>query len=144
MAQRLVRKNCRACLEEYTPAPELLQDFFGIAPGGVRLLHGVGCVACNHTGYVGRSGVYEMWELSRLAREAILSGEGESELMGIAAKEGFKPLVADALVKVMDGFTTLEELRRVTPLDQLRNYATTARKLYLDAHDGRLKVLPSA
>ena len=144
VAQRLVRKNCRACLEEYTPAPELLQDFFGIAPGGVRLLHGVGCVACNHTGYVGRSGVYEMWELSRLAREAILSGEGESELMGIAAKEGFKPLVADALVKVMDGFTTLEELRRVTPLDQLRNYATTARKLYLDAHDGRLKVLPSA
>ena len=144
LAQRLVRKNCQACLQEYSPSSDLLQDFFGTAASGVRLLHGVGCIACNHTGYVGRTGVYEMWELTRLAREAILNGEGEAQLSKLAKQAGFQPLVADALAKVMDGFTTLEELRRVTPLDQLRNYAPTARRLYLNSDDGRLKVLPSA
>jgi type II secretory ATPase GspE/PulE/Tfp pilus assembly ATPase PilB-like protein len=144
MAQRLVRKNCKACLEEYSPPLDLLEDFFGAAQPGVRLLRGHGCVACDHTGFLGRTGVYEMWELSRLCREAILGGEGESKLKSLAEKEGFKPLVADALEKVADGLTTLEELRRVTPLEQIRGYSAIARELYLNAHDGRLRALPSA
>lgn len=144
VAQRLVRKSCQACIEQYHPPAELLEDFFEETAPNVRLVRGRGCVACNFTGFVGRTGVYEMWTLTRPAREAILSGCGESELMILAHQEGFQPLVADALDKAVRGITTLEELRRVTPLEQIRAYASTARELYLDASDGRLRVLPSA
>ncbi len=81
-------------------------------------MSGAGCAVCDYLGYKGRLGLYEYWELNP---EMMLAISGESrDVREKAMGSGLMPLVVDGLRKVEQSLTTLEELRRVVPLDQIR------------------------
>ena len=96
-AQRLVRRLCRACRR---------QDGLG--------WHPVGCPACNNSGYVGRTGIYELLSLDDRLREAIHAGRGEQALRTLARERGFRDMAEDGERWLADGTTSVEELARVT------------------------------
>ncbi len=114
LAQRLVRRVCRFCLEAYIPDPVALQ-WLGIIPrAGEVFYHGRGCEQCKHTGYKGRVGVYELFvpddEIRVAMHEPTLSTE---RLTKLAQLKHMGTLREDAAAKVREGVTTAEEALRV-------------------------------
>ncbi len=69
-----------------------------------------GCKKCNHTGYLDRIGVFEILELTDEIRDLIVSGASSLKIRDLASQQGYRPLIVDALNKVLDGVTTLEEV----------------------------------
>jgi type IV pilus assembly protein PilB len=118
LAQRLARRLCSVCCEAYTPTrEELVAARFTpeqiAAADGAPLYRRKGCPRCNHTGYKGRLGVFQLMvmgeELERLASE-----RANRELIEQAAREGgMRGMWDDGLEKVLQGMTTVEELGRV-------------------------------
>ncbi len=86
----------------------------------MEFVSGAGCAACDYLGFKGRMGLYEYWELNPEVVLAIYNEPGN--VREIARRTGLMSMVEDGLNKVQQGITTLEELRRVVPLDQIRNY----------------------
>ena len=123
--QRLARRNCPDCRKPYTPEPITLREFYpeGSIPKEARFVRGTGCSACHGKGLRGRVGLYEFWEVKRGTRQIIGGGADESEIRESAIELGLASLVGDALRKVYEGLTTLEELRRVVPVEQIRSYS---------------------
>ena len=121
MAQRLARRICTKCRQHYGPDPALLSLFYPNGrPEGVEFVSGTGCAACDYLGFKGRLGLYEYWELNP---ETVLAIHNEpGNVRNIARRTGLMSMVKDGLNKVQQGVTTLEELRRVVPLEQIRNY----------------------
>ncbi len=116
IAQRLVRKICSGCMEEYSPSNEEielygLENWDGI---GKTLKRGKGCPECNHTGYRGRIGIFEIMhmtpDISRLVTQKVSADVIKME----AVKEGMATMRENGLNLVAQGLTTLEELFRVT------------------------------
>jgi type IV pilus assembly protein PilB len=128
VTQRLARRICVQCKEEYKPEPSLYQPYFpnGL-PSGMVFTRGVGCEACRYLGYRGRVGLYEFWEVQTETRRAINRGVTEEELRDSAIENGMRPLLEDGLLKVKNGITNLEELARVISIEQIRQYAHTVR-----------------
>jgi len=121
MAQRLARRICTKCRQHYGPDQALLSLFYPDGrPKDVEFVSGSGCAACDYLGFKGRLGLYEYWELSPEVILAIHNDPGN--VRKIARRTGLMSMVEDGLNKVEQGITTLEELRRVVPLDQIRNY----------------------
>jgi len=118
MAQRLVRTVCHRCKEPYDPAIGLVADA-GLTERrkDITFFKGAGCPACNHTGYRGRSGIFELMTVTDEIREAILQKASSAELYELAFASGLHTLRDDGLQKVLAGVTTLEEVARVTQLD---------------------------
>jgi type IV pilus assembly protein PilB len=126
VAQRLVRKICPSCKEEQRPDDRLLmyveQMSFrtaveGEESGGTMFptyYRGAGCAACRGTGYRGRIGVFEALPVDRAVRERIVAGADAGELEREARAGGFTTLWDDAVTKVRNGVTTLDEAVRVT------------------------------
>jgi len=115
IAQRLVRKICSGCREEYTPSSaELLA--IGLDPSieDLSFAKGVGCEKCKHTGYKGRTGIHEILPVDDTVREMITNRASLGILRSAAAEKGFRDLRFDGLRKVISGITTSEELLRVT------------------------------
>ncbi|NNE68237.1 MAG: type II/IV secretion system protein [Pyrinomonadaceae bacterium] len=116
LAQRLVRVLCSTCKRPYQVTKEELEesnldvDRFV----GETFFQNVGCDACNHTGYRGRTAIHELLDMSDRIREMIIERRPGSEIRNRAEKEGLKSLRGSALVKVFDGITTLHEINRVT------------------------------
>ena len=119
VSQRLARRTCTKCRQPYQPDPALLSLFYPQGrPEGVNFMNGDGCAACDYLGFKGRVGLYEYWELTP---EMVLAiGENILELRDHARRSGLMSLVTDGINKVEQGATTLEELRRVVPLEQIR------------------------
>ena len=116
LAQRLVRGVCKECARKYTPEAEELAKI-GLKPEdlkGRQILRPVGCPSCMETGYAGRTGVHEVMEINDDVRHAIMKGSDASEIKKVAQKNGMKMLRDDAAEKVMMGWTTIEEVLRVT------------------------------
>ena len=114
ISQRLVRRICPECREEYTPSREELEDMGIPAASGRKFYHGRGCPACLGTGYRGRVGVFEILIISRGLRRAIVKGVGREDLEEIARREGrFVTLQENCRHLVEEGVTTVEEARRV-------------------------------
>ena len=116
IAQRLVRKICPDCVEEYTPTEEELEiynlkDWRG---AGKTLKRGKGCPACEYTGYRGRTGIFEILEMTPKISQLITQKVSSDVLMLEAQKEGMRTMREDGLNKVLDGITTIEEVFRVT------------------------------
>lgn len=114
LAQRLVRRTCKFCVEPYTPDPAALR-WLGIVPrAGEAFYHGRGCEQCKHTGYKGRLGVYELFvpddELRVIMHETTVNAELLTQL---AQAKHMVTLRDDAAAKVREGFTTAEEAFRV-------------------------------
>jgi len=115
ISQRLLRKICEHCRESFQPdaaALELLNVDAG-NPEGIVLYRGQGCDACFHTGYLGRSGVFEIMGVNGPIREAILKGASHRELMETAVAGGMATLEESARKKVLAGTTTIQEMHRV-------------------------------
>lgn len=113
LAQRLVRKICQHCREPYT-APKGECEILGVDPEQEHTLyHARGCEHCNHSGYNGRSGIYELITVDSKMRELIHDGDSEQALTQHAREQGLS-LTQDGYQKVLQGDTTLEEVLRVT------------------------------
>ena len=70
----------------------------------------MGCSKCNNTGYYGRIGIFEVLNVSENIKELIVKKESSLEIRKKAIEEGYKPLVIDGFNKILEGYTTLEEL----------------------------------
>ena len=112
ISQRLVRKICSHCREEYEPTPEELA-LVGLTPhDGQHYYRGKGCPMCFHTGYRGRTAVFEVLVITSRLRQAISAGATQGELAQLALEEGFKTMREDCLALVHQGITTIEEAAR--------------------------------
>jgi len=116
LAQRLGRRVCKDCKEPYEAAEESLAPY-GHVPQGlgtVNFYKGKGCQTCNFTGMKGRVAIYEVMPASPEIRDLILRNATTAEINDVARKQGMKTLRQNALQKVVEGVTTVEEVLRVT------------------------------
>jgi type IV pilus assembly protein PilB len=118
VAQRLARKLCDRCREEYEPTPgELTEAGWPAAllkaEGPPLLYRAVGCAACSRTGYRGRLAVHEVMVMSEDIRRMVVERYSSDDIKKTALAQGMLTLREDGLVKVAQGKTTLEELFRV-------------------------------
>jgi len=114
-AQRLVRVICPRCKVAYKPQPMALKRL-GMDPEAlseVELYRGQGCEFCRHTGYKGRTGCFELMVMSDRLRDLILQQAPTHVLRQVAIEEGMTQLREDAMRKVLQGITTVEEALRV-------------------------------
>ena len=115
-AQRLIRRICKDCSEPVEVPPQALIDE-GYTPEEaktVQIMKGKGCATCNKTGYKGRTGLYEVMEVDDEIRELVLVGASALELKKKAIERGMITLRRSGLIKVAQGWTTLEEVARET------------------------------
>ena len=115
VAQRLVRRLCVNCRRQYTPPPETLRSL-NIAEAdasAIPFYKSVGCDQCNHTGYRGRIGIYEVMKVTDKLRRLIAARASEDQIREAALGGGMISLGEDGLAKVKSGVTTPEELLRV-------------------------------
>ncbi|MDP2921819.1 MAG: ATPase, T2SS/T4P/T4SS family [Candidatus Omnitrophota bacterium] len=115
VSQRLIRRLCPKCREEYH-APDVLCNKLGIM-ANAKFYRAKGCPACLNTGYSGRIGICEALVMSPAIRELVLKRARENEIKKIARSEGMKTLREDGIAKVLAGVTSLEEILRVTVAD---------------------------
>ena len=116
LAQRLARKICQKCKKQYqVPASELRR--FGFKPKNpdemVSLYRGEGCEACRHTGFKGRTGVYELMTINDEIRELIVHRAPLADIREASKANGMHELREDGLEKVLQGITTPDEVMRV-------------------------------
>ncbi len=119
ISQRLVRRVCPKCKKERP-----FNDFEKRVINGIGEKYGVefntsgttfdavGCKYCNNTGYYERIGIFEILQLTEDIKELIMNGASSIEIRRKALENGFKPLIIDGVNKVIQGFTTIEELNR--------------------------------
>jgi type IV pilus assembly protein PilB len=109
-AQRLVRTICPSCKEPYEPPPEALEFWDLKKVKKSNFMHGKGCFNCMHTGYKGRTGVYEVLIIDDMIQDMVLKKRSANEIGQAARTNGnFTTLKEDAASKVVRGETTLEE-----------------------------------
>jgi len=116
LAQRLGRKICKDCKEPYEAREESLAPY-GHVPQGlgtVNFYKGKGCQTCNFTGMKGRVAIYEVMPITTELRDLMLRNATTAEIRDTACSQGMKTLRQNALQKVVDGVTTVEEVLRVT------------------------------
>jgi general secretion pathway protein E len=119
LAQRLVRLICPQCRTPLSPeaaAQELRRMRNGAIPDteAPQLYIGAGCPACAHTGYQGRTGIYELILIDDMMRQLILQRADASTLRQTAIQQGMQTLATDGWRKVTQGLTTIQEVLRVT------------------------------
>jgi len=128
VAQRLVRRLCVNCRRQYTPPAETLRalNIPENEAAAIPFYKSVGCDQCNHTGYKGRIGIYEVMRVNDKLRRAIAARDSEAQIRDIAVAAGMITLGEDGLAKVKSGVTTPEELLRVvTEVREVRTLCTT-------------------
>lgn len=115
LAQRLVRVICPNCKKAYTPTEKELESL-NIAPSELKdgvLYRGTGCSNCMGTGYKGRMGIYELLVLNNQIKAEILKGSDANQILAVALKTGFQTMRQYGKQKVIEGFTTPDEVLRV-------------------------------
>ena len=114
-AQRLVRKLCTKCREPLTPSPLVLERLELKLSKTATFFKPVGCRACGGSGYRGRMGIMEVFQVDERVRELVVSRAQSWEIKEYAVKTlGMRPLRQDGLLKAEQGLTTLEEVIAVT------------------------------
>jgi len=118
IAQRLVRKICPKCKEEAKPLNSQIDLVKHHCPDADQWTywHGAGCLECNQTGYLGRTGIFEFLEVTDELREKVNSGQSQIDLREAAIECGMEPLAHNGFMKVKKGITTIEEVLRVAQL----------------------------
>ena len=112
IAQRLVRVICKYCKEEHQPPSDILERL-GLSKKE-KYWRGKGCKFCRNTGYLGRTGIFELMLMDDVLKSLALKRVPVSELRKEAMKRGMKSLREAGLEKVREGITTVEEVIRVT------------------------------
>ncbi len=120
-SQRLVRLLCPQCKQ---PAP-IPKDLVAWLAGVVReplpppeFARPVGCAACRHTGYLGRTGIFEVLVMTDAVRRRVLDRASAADIGAAAGAEGMIPMRADGMLKALRGLTTAEEVLRVTRVEE--------------------------
>ena len=119
LAQRLVRRICKECRTEIHPTEEQIAEL-GLTQEdvvGKHFYQGAGCVACNNTGYKGRTAIHEFLTVNEEIRNIILRNGSVAEMREAAIRNGMTPLRDAGLAKIFEGTTTIEEVVRETVLD---------------------------
>jgi type IV pilus assembly protein PilB len=117
LAQRLVRTNCPECNMDYYPPKEVLKDLGCDENKQVRLSRGKGCSACYDSGYKGRTGIYELFEMDEDLQSLILTNPTIDSLQGHLRKSGHGSMKDLGYKKVLEGITSIEEVKRVTSVE---------------------------
>ena len=120
VSQRLVRRLCPECKRErdYTEEEKKIMTKISNKYGdeinfdNVKTYDAVGCEHCNHTGYYGRIGVFEILDISDEIKELVVKGASTIEIRNKAIEQGYRPLIIDGIKKILNGDTTLDELNR--------------------------------
>lgn len=121
MAQRLIRVVCPKCKKPDKPSPDELKSI-GLVPERVanaNFVRGSGCNHCNHTGYRGRLGIFELMPITTAIRELTFRREPHMVIRRQARLAGMKTLLEDGIEKVLKGTTTLDEVIEVAGLDEV-------------------------
>ena len=116
LAQRLVRKICTGCKQDYEPAKDLIENL-GLNQNDIgerQFFYGAGCEECNQSGYRGRTGLFEMIKVSDSFREMINSGAATLVLRQKAIEQGMRTLREDGVRSIFDGESTVEEVLKYT------------------------------
>ena len=124
-AQRLVRQLCDKCAIPAVPAPSIIQVTQEIADRVPELFNGQprwrnarGCPECRGSGYRGRLGIFEFFEVTPKIQEAIMHQGSAAEMLKIAQQHGYRSLREDGLIKAWRGLTSVDEVLRVTGLSE--------------------------
>jgi type IV pilus assembly protein PilB len=129
VAQRLVRKICQYCKEDYVADPDVVNDikkvlgdtlditkYIQTSQGNSDVLYlskGKGCNSCTNTGYLGRTGIFEVLVLNEDIRKLIIEKNSSDDINNLALQQGMVSLIQDGYMKVLNKITTLEEVYRV-------------------------------
>jgi type IV pilus assembly protein PilB len=117
-AQRLVRRVCTNCREEFVPEPETLEKLPLKDTKDAVFYHGSGCDRCKGRGYLGRAAIIEALPISESVRRLIIKRASAAIIKNQAVTEGMKTLRMVGIEKAAEGITTLEEIWRVTAEDR--------------------------
>ena len=125
MAQRLVRKLCQECKFEDKVRPEMLEELkkqlepikskhkFPKLDGSLKVYFPGKCKKCNETGYKGRVGVYEAFVITKEMERLILKTPAISDIRDLAISQGMITMLQDAYLKLLEGVTSVEEIKRI-------------------------------
>ncbi len=121
IGQRLVRRVCKFCKEEYTPSPQELKEL-GLTSEQLKdkkiySAYPTGCEKCMKTGYSGRTSIKELFIVDDEIRQMILGGGDSTTLKKRAIQKGMKTIREDGISKVLTGVTTIEEILRATQVE---------------------------
>lgn len=128
LAQRLVRLLCPHCKQPDEEPNRRTMQLVGITDADLEkhtVYKAVGCPKCNHTGFKGRQGVYELMEMSSEIRDLAFQRSPVSEVRKAAAAQGMRNLLGDGKLKVLDGMTTMDEIAKVAQSEGLLDYSDT-------------------
>src|ERR1700720_696627 len=117
-AQRLVRRVCPNCREEFVPEPEIMEKLAIADPKGAVFYHGTGCDRCKGRGYLGRLALIEALPVTEAIRRLIIKRASAAVIKNQAVSEGMKTLRQVGIEKALEGLTTLEEVWAVTAEDR--------------------------
>ncbi|RKY12701.1 MAG: pilus assembly protein PilB [Planctomycetota bacterium] len=116
IAQRLVRKICHNCKEQFEPKEDTLLEL-GLSPddvAGRKFYYGKGCELCHNTGYKGRRGIFEIMTFNDELRDLVMKRSSTSVLHSAARRNGMRLLRDNGLELIYNGTTTIEEVARET------------------------------
>ncbi|MDY7107731.1 MAG: ATPase, T2SS/T4P/T4SS family, partial [Planctomycetota bacterium] len=120
VGQRLVRRVCLNCKEEYVPTDEQLMELQLRRQDveGRTFFRGRGCDNCNHSGYRGRRALFEIMQLDDHLRELVMSEGSTNVLRAEARKRGMRTLRESGLLAIYEGQTTIDEVVRETMIEE--------------------------
>ncbi|MCM8783320.1 MAG: type IV-A pilus assembly ATPase PilB [Candidatus Omnitrophica bacterium] len=119
LAQRLVRMICPDCKEEYKPPASLFEQLGIKKEGDLKFFRGKGCLSCRQTGYLGRTGIFELLLMHEEIAELVVAKATSRDIRRVAIKQGMETLRDDGIRKAISGITTLEEVLRVTQEEEV-------------------------
>ncbi len=124
LAQRLVRRLCPHCKQpaKADPAQLLRVNVTNDDPSTFQLYKNRGCEKCRYTGYIGRTAIYEIAQMTETFRRMIVDRAPANELKRQAIKDGMRPMRHDGWAKAKAGLTTIEEVLRVTMEEELEQF----------------------
>jgi type IV pilus assembly protein PilB len=114
LAQRLVRKICPDCKEQYKVPANMTEALRKAGVGESEVYQGAGCQSCRNCGYSGRVGIYELMVVDETFREMMTQDPSINHMRKVFARSGQASLYEDGMDKVRQGITTIEEVMRVT------------------------------
>jgi len=113
VAQRMVRKICPDCIQEIeAPLVEQMAYERELGEKRSKFLYAAGCATCAYTGYLGRTGIFEIIAMSDTIRRMLVKGLGSADIREQAIKEGMETMMHDGMLKVKEGITTPSEILR--------------------------------
>ena len=121
ISQRLARRICANCKATYSPPEELIKEFFNAPPTDINWVKGEGCQQCNFTGFKGRIALAELWEPNQ-HDILLINKQAPMEELIVSSRQSTIPIIEEAMLKVREGETILEELIRILPYSFIENY----------------------